>query len=97
MSILRGQVDASGNPVLGDDFTSHKDGTGTYTVKFKNDFKELPVVVATAKASSAGQDRIVTLFSSNRHEFSITARKAKTSDREDTAFNFCASDDYYTP
>lgn len=97
MSTVRGQVGASGNPVLGDGFSSERTGTGTYTVTFDSAFKELPVIVATALATSSGQDRIVTLYSSSREEFSITTRKAKTSDRENTAFNFEASDDYTCP
>ena len=97
MSIIRGQVNASGNPVLGGGFSSQRTGTGTYSVTYDQPFAEQPVVVATAFTDNAGADRIVTLFSSSRAGFSIATRKAKTSDRENTAFNFYTSDNYNRP
>ena len=93
MAIIRGQVSSGGGNEVCGGYTASRISEGTYTVTYNQPFKNQPVVVATAFASSAGADRIVTLFESTTTSFSITTRKAKTSDREDTAFTFYASDD----
>lgn len=91
---IRGQVSAGGGRELGNSYACERTGTGTYTVTYDTAFEKAPVVVTTALTSSSGSDRITTLYATSENSFSVTTRKAKTSDREDCAFTFIASDEY---